>query len=205
MHRGETQAQRTGALPGLRPGMPQHFGPQAQTGPHLFELWVSGVSKEHSELTPQASTANVMATREKRNQGTHGKQALRSKGDPGLDEGWEKSTEGSNHRAGGSTHHDSLLPFLADAGERVSQLDPEAAGCPHLQPTLDFSSGQPLPCHMSLVIRTCEVVAVVVQSLSRVQLFETPWTIAHQVPLSMARILEWVVTSFSMGSSWIRD
>ena len=41
--------------------------------------------------------------------------------------GWGKSTEGSNHRAGGSTHNDSLLPFLADAGERVSQLSPEAA------------------------------------------------------------------------------
>ena len=120
--------------------MPQHFWPQAKTGPHLLELWVSGVSKEHPELTPQASTANVMATREKRNQGTDGKQALRSKGDPGLDEGWERSTEGGNHREGDSAHHDSLLPFLSDAGERVSQLDPEAAGCPHLQPTLGFSA-----------------------------------------------------------------
>ena len=35
-----------------------------------------------------------------------------------------------------------------------------------------------------------------VQLLSSVQLFATPWTVAHQVPLSMeilqARILEWV-------------
>ena len=33
----------------------------------------------------------------------------------------------------------------------------------------------------------------------------TPWTVAHQVPLSMgffqARILEWVAISFSRGSS----
>ena len=87
----------------------------------------------------------------------------------------------------------------------VSQLGPEAAGCPHLQPTLGFSSGQPLPRLTSLVVRSCEVVAGVVQSLSRVQLFEIPWTLAHQVPLSTARILEWVVISFSMGSSWIRD
>ena len=47
----------------------------------------------------------------------------------------------------------------------------------------------------------------VVQSLSRVQLFMTPWT--HQAPLSMgilqARILEWVAISFSMGSSPPRD
>ena len=37
---------------------------------------------------------------------------------------------------------------------------------------------------------------VVVQLLSRIQLFETPWTVACQAPLSMrifqARILEWV-------------
>ena len=46
---------------------------------------------------------------------------------------------------------------------------------------------------------------MVVQPLSRVQLFETPWAIAHKVPLSMARTLVWVVISFSVGSSWIRD
>ena len=40
-----------------------------------------------------------------------------------------------------------------------------------------------------------------VQSLSRVRLFETPWTVACQAPLSMgilqARILEWVAIPFS--------
>ena len=30
---------------------------------------------------------------------------------------------------------------------------------------------------------------------------ETPWTVAHQAPLSMARILEWVAISFSRESS----
>ena len=47
----------------------------------------------------------------------------------------------------------------------------------------------------------------VVQSLSRVGLFATPWTVAHQVPLfssvhgiSQARIMEWVAISFSRGS-----
>ena len=35
------------------------------------------------------------------------------------------------------------------------------------------------------------------QSLSRVQLFATPWTVARQAPLSMARILEWVTISSS--------
>ena len=50
--------------------------------------------------------------------------------------------------------------------------------------------------------------------LSHVWLFMTPWTIAHHAPLSMdslcawilqARILEWVASSFSRGSSWPRD
>ena len=40
-------------------------------------------------------------------------------------------------------------------------------------------------------------------SLSRVQLFVTPWTVACQAPLSMgilqARILEWVAISFFRG------
>ena len=36
----------------------------------------------------------------------------------------------------------------------------------------------------------------------------TPWTVAHQAPLSMGfprQILEWVTISFSRGSSWPRD
>ena len=48
-----------------------------------------------------------------------------------------------------------------------------------------------------------------VKYLSRVWLFVTPWTIAHQVPLPMgilqARILEWVFISFSRGYSQPRD
>ena len=47
------------------------------------------------------------------------------------------------------------------------------------------------------------------ESLSRVWLFVTPWTVAHQPPLSMgilqARILEWVAISSSRGSSQPRD
>jgi len=43
------------------------------------------------------------------------------------------------------------------------------------------------------------------QSLSRVRLFVTPWTVAHQFPLSrgffQARILEWVAISYSRGPS----
>ena len=50
---------------------------------------------------------------------------------------------------------------------------------------------------------------VVVQLLSYVQLFVTPWTIAHQVSLAMeilqARILEWVAMPSSRGSSQPRD
>ena len=49
---------------------------------------------------------------------------------------------------------------------------------------------------------TWEAPKIVVLMLSHVQLFVTPWTVAHQAPLSMgifqARILEWVATAFSM-------
>ena len=38
--------------------------------------------------------------------------------------------------------------------------------------------------------------------LSHIRLFATLWTVAHQAP---ARILEWVVSPFSRGSSWPRD
>ena len=52
-------------------------------------------------------------------------------------------------------------------------------------------------------------VCVCVFVFSHVQLFATPWTTAHQAPLSMglpcARILEWVTIPFSRGSSWPRD
>ena len=46
--------------------------------------------------------------------------------------------------------------------------------------------------------------------LSRVWLSATPWTVAHQAPLSMgwifqARMLEWVAISFSRGSSQPKD
>ena len=47
------------------------------------------------------------------------------------------------------------------------------------------------------------------QSLSCVQLFVTPWSVAHQAPLSMgifqARILEWVAMSSSRGPFQPRD
>ena len=45
--------------------------------------------------------------------------------------------------------------------------------------------------------------------LSCVQIFATPWTVAHQGALSMEffmpRILEWVATSYSRGSTQPRD
>ena len=47
--------------------------------------------------------------------------------------------------------------------------------------------------------------ACVLSHFSYVQLFVTPWTIAGQAPLSMARILEWVAMSSSRGSSQLRD
>ena len=50
---------------------------------------------------------------------------------------------------------------------------------------------------------------VCVLLLSRVWLFVTPWTVAHQAPLSMgifqAGMLAWVVISYSKGFSQRRD
>ena len=49
---------------------------------------------------------------------------------------------------------------------------------------------------------------LVVQSLSHVQFFVTPWAVAYQAPLSgilQARVLEWVAISFSRRSSRPRD
>ena len=43
------------------------------------------------------------------------------------------------------------------------------------------------------------------QLLSHVQLFVTLWTTAHQTPLSMTRILQWVAISFFRGSPQPRD
>ena len=47
------------------------------------------------------------------------------------------------------------------------------------------------------------------QQQQHIQLFVTPWTLAHQVPVSIgisqARILKWAVISFSRGSSWPRN
>ena len=47
------------------------------------------------------------------------------------------------------------------------------------------------------------------QSLSHVQIFATPWTVARQAPLSMgilqARILEWVAMLSFRASSQPRD
>ena len=59
-------------------------------------------------------------------------------------------------------------------------------------------------------LRSSNLILVMqVKSLSRVQLFATPWTVAYQAPPSMgffqARILEWVAISFSRRSSQPRD
>ena len=53
------------------------------------------------------------------------------------------------------------------------------------------------------------VACLCAQSLSRVQLFVTPWTVACQAPLSIgfsqARILEWLAIPSSRGFSRPRD
>ena len=55
----------------------------------------------------------------------------------------------------------------------------------------------------------CGSCACVLICFSYVQLFASPWTVAHQAPLSIgilqARILEWVAMPSSRGSSQPRD
>ena len=60
-------------------------------------------------------------------------------------------------------------------------------------------------------VRTVKTYCVCVRLcvLSHVQLFATPWTVAHQAPpnygIFQARILAWVAISFFRGSSWPRN
>ena len=98
-----------------------------------------------------------------------------------------------------------------------SLICPAAAAAKSLQscPTLcDPTDGSPpgFPVPGVLQARTLEWVAisfsnawkwkVKVKSLSRVQLFETPWTAAHQAPpvhgIFQARVLEWDAIAFSL-------
>ena len=80
-----------------------------------------------------------------------------------------------------------------------------------------FGHTDSLKCHRNLLegIKDCSEVGnsskgfLCVYSLSLVQLFATPWTVARQAPLSMgilqARVLQWVAMSSSRGSSPSRD
>ena len=60
-----------------------------------------------------------------------------------------------------------------------------------------------------IINQTLYTLKVKVKSLSRVQLFATPWTVAYHAPPSMgffqARLLEWAAISFCRGSSQPRD
>ena len=58
---------------------------------------------------------------------------------------------------------------------------------------------------IGLNMRVCVCVCVCAPSLSHVWLFVTPRTVACQAPLDWARILEWVVISYSRWSSQPRD
>ena len=59
-----------------------------------------------------------------------------------------------------------------------------------------------------MCVCVCVCVCVRARALSRVQLFATPWTVAHQAPsvygILQARILEWAAMPSSRGSSPLR-
>ena len=64
-----------------------------------------------------------------------------------------------------------------------------------------FGAGQPLPLYW---VRNINLLLLSHQVVSNS--FVTPWTVAHQAPLSrFPRLLEWVAISFSRGFSWPRD
>ena len=100
-----------------------------------------------------------------------------------------------------------LQPAAAKSLQSYPTLCDPIDGSPPGSPSLGFSrqehwSGLPFPSPKGTTERKK------VKSLSHVQLFETPWTVAHQAPLSMDspnRILEWVAISSSRGSSCPRD
>ena len=73
----------------------------------------------------------------------------------------------------------------------------------------DTSCTQLLICHASLGIVGQESMDQLCCCLAVSGSFATPWTVAHQSPLSMgffwARLPEWVAISSSQGSSWPRD
>ena len=67
----------------------------------------------------------------------------------------------------------------------------------------DYSSGIYIYWH--LLTLTVLLHACVLIHFSRVQLFATLWTVAHQTPLCPWGSLHWVATLSSKGSSWPRD
>ena len=77
------------------------------------------------------------------------------------------------------------------------------------QSHLDIHNGDSLMAVFPLKFPTIFWLSEWVKLLSRVWLFATPWTVAHQGSsvhgILQARILKWVAISFSRGSSWPRD
>ena len=69
-------------------------------------------------------------------------------------------------------------------------VDCSAPGLPVHQHLLEFAqfmtTASVMPCsHLTSSFNPSRCMKVKVKSLSRVQLFATPWTVAHQAPLSM--------------------
>ena len=80
------------------------------------------------------------------------------------------------------------------------QLLPNVGYIPHVEQYILVAYFISLYIYWSVLL-----ISVCAQALSCVRLFVTPWTVAHQAPLSMgilqARTLEWVAMPSSRGSS----
>ena len=146
-------------------------------------------------------------------------------GAQGAQDYWETSYRQHPHLCPKSSDWPDcvLLPSssaLRELSPRIHRYAAAAAAAKSLQlcPTLcDPIDGRPpgFPIPGILQARTLEWVAISfskawkwkgkVKSLSRVQLFETPWTAAHQTPpskgFSRQRVLEWSAIAFSKMSA----
>ena len=104
--------------------------------------------------------------------------------------------------------HWSGLPFLLQCMKVKSESE-VAQLCPTPSDPMDCS----LPGSSDHGIVQAKVlewgaIAYSQNGLSRVQLFETPWSVTRQALLYLEfsrRILEWVATYYSKESSWPRD
>ena len=104
---------------------------------------------------------------------------------------------------------ESQIKVLIQDLLRIGLLRPNECHCCSTETVLTNTGFYSLQVTWELRGGEAQVMGCMLSHFSRVQLFATPWIVARQASLSMgilqARILEWVATPFSRGSSQLRD